>query len=68
MKIIPVGSETLGVRSFSIYVETIDLKIFIDPGLSVVDLKNGYPPTPFEIKALNLVKKNIYRFHNKGQC
>lgn len=59
MKIVPLGGETLGVRSFSVFVETDDLKITIDPGLSVVAIKNGFPPTPFEIKALNEVKNNI---------
>lgn len=66
MEIVPLGSETLGVRSFSVYVETDDLKVVIDPGLSVVKLKKGYPPTPFEIRALKEIKKSIYKFCDKS--
>ncbi len=59
MKIIPLGGETLGVRSMATFVETEDVCILIDPGLSVVSIIHSLPPTPFELRALSNVKENI---------
>ncbi|MCX8094893.1 MAG: MBL fold metallo-hydrolase [Caldisericia bacterium] len=59
MKIYPLAGETLGVRSTSIFVETLDLKILIDPGFSIPKLKNSYPPTPYEFRVGDNIKKII---------
>ncbi|MBC7195329.1 MAG: MBL fold metallo-hydrolase, partial [Caldisericia bacterium] len=64
MKIIPIAGETLGIRSTSIFVETKDLKILIDPGFSIPILKNSFPPTPFEFRASDLTKKKIFYYSN----
>lgn len=59
MRIIPLASETLGVRSMATFVETKDVNILIDPGLSVVSLLHSLPPTPFELRALFGLRKRI---------
>ena len=59
MKIVPLGGETLGVRSMATFVETKDACILIDPGLSVVSIIHSFPPTPFELRALFNVKESI---------
>jgi predicted metallo-beta-lactamase superfamily hydrolase len=62
MKITPLASETLGVRSTSVFVETKNLKILIDPGFSIPILKNSFPPTPYEFRASDSTKKKILDF------
>lgn len=57
MKIFPIAGETLGVRSTSVFVETRDIKILIDPGFSIPQLKNSLPPTPYEFRAGDQIKK-----------
>jgi uncharacterized protein len=53
MKIIPLAAESLGVRSAAFFVETSDLKILIDPGVSLAPIRFGLPPHALEIKAMN---------------
>ncbi len=53
MKIIPLAAESMGVRSSATYVETADVKILIDPGVSLAPMRFGLPPHPLEIKAMN---------------
>jgi predicted metallo-beta-lactamase superfamily hydrolase len=53
MNIIPLAAESLGVRSSAVFIETSDLKILVDPGVSLAPLRFGLPPHPIEIKAMN---------------
>jgi predicted metallo-beta-lactamase superfamily hydrolase len=53
MNIIPLAAESLGVRSSATFVETSDVKILIDPGVSLAPRRFGLPPHPLEIKAMN---------------
>lgn len=50
MKIIPLAFDSLGTRSMATYIETIDLKILIDPSVSLAPIKSGLPPHPIELK------------------
>ncbi len=59
MKVIPIASDSLGVRSLATYVETSDVKIFIDPSAALGPSRYGLPPHPHEITALEKTKKNI---------
>ncbi len=49
MKILPVASDSLGVRSMATYVETKDIKIFIDPGVSISPDRYSLPPHRCEL-------------------
>jgi len=49
MKIKPIAFESLGVRSMATYVETQDVKIFIDPGASVSPDRYSLPPHTIEL-------------------
>ena len=51
MKIIPLAFDSMGVRSTATFVET-DLKILIDPGVSLGALRYGLPPSEKEIEKL----------------
>lgn len=49
MKILPVAFDSLGVRSMATYVETSDVRIFIDPGVSVSPDRYSLPPHRLEL-------------------
>jgi len=49
MKILPVAFESFGVRSMATYVETEDVRIFIDPGVSVSPDRYSLPPHRLEL-------------------
>lgn len=49
MKILPIAFDSLGVRSMATYVETKDVRIFIDPGVSVSPDRYSLPPHRIEL-------------------
>jgi predicted metallo-beta-lactamase superfamily hydrolase len=49
MKILPVAFDSFGARSMATYVETRDVKAFIDPGVSVSPDRYSLPPHKIEI-------------------
>ncbi len=49
MKILPIAFDSLGVRSMATYVETNDVRIFIDPGVSVSPDRYSLPPHRIEL-------------------
>ncbi len=53
MKVIPLAAESMGVRSSATFIETADVRILIDPGVSLAPMRFGLPPHPIEIKAMN---------------
>ena len=59
MNIIPLAAESLGVRSAAFFVETGDVKVLIDPGVSLAPVRFGLPPHAIEIKAMNERWKRI---------
>ena len=61
MKFVPISSDSLGVRSLSVYVETRDLKMIIDPSAALGPSRYGLPPHPKEIEALERTKREIER-------
>lgn len=60
MKIIPVCSESLGVRSLAVFVETNNIKIFIDPS-AALGMRYGLEPSGEEWDALGKFKEKIRR-------
>ncbi|GAH47063.1 unnamed protein product, partial [marine sediment metagenome] len=49
MKILPIAFDSLGVRSMATYVETDDIRIFIDPGVSIAPDRYSLPPHRIEL-------------------
>ena len=49
MKILPIAFDSLGVRSMATYIETKDIRIFIDPGVSVSPDRFSLPPHKLEL-------------------
>ncbi len=65
MKIYPVASDSLGVRSLSVFVES-SINIFIDPSAALGPYRYGLPPKPQEIDALNKYKGEIRELAEKA--
>jgi predicted metallo-beta-lactamase superfamily hydrolase len=66
MKIIPVASDSLGVRSMATYIETRDCKIFIDPSAALGPTRYSLPPTRKELDALYKAKQKISEIAKKS--
>jgi predicted metallo-beta-lactamase superfamily hydrolase len=65
MKIIPISSDSLGVRSMATYVETKDCKILIDPSAALGPKRYGLPPHKKELEALSKTKNKISELAEK---
>jgi predicted metallo-beta-lactamase superfamily hydrolase len=66
IRFIPLAAESLGVRSMCTYVETPDIKILIDPGVSL-GKRFGLSPHPKEYKAIERCRTNISCFASKAE-
>ncbi|MCD6402813.1 MAG: MBL fold metallo-hydrolase [Candidatus Aenigmarchaeota archaeon] len=65
MKILPLASDSLGVRSMATFVET-DVKILIDPGTALGPRRYGLPPHRLELEALDKSLEKIRKFAKKS--
>ncbi len=59
IKVVPLADESLGVRSMCTYVETPDLKILLDAGVSLGPNRFGFPPHPREYEAIAECREKI---------
>jgi len=57
--VVPLATESLGVRSMCTYVETPDVKILLDAGVSLCPIRFGLPPHPKEFKAVDICRRKI---------
>ncbi len=65
MRVEPIVSDSLGVRSLACYVETKDVRIFIDPSAALGPKRFGLPPSKKELETLDYYKKKIHRIATK---
>ena len=65
MKVVPIASDSLGVRSMATYVETQDCKILIDPSAALGPKRYGLPPAEQEIITLEKTKNEIAKTAKK---
>jgi predicted metallo-beta-lactamase superfamily hydrolase len=59
IKVVPLAAESLGVRSMCTYVETPDLRILLDAGVSLCPNRSSLPPHPQEYNAINECRRTI---------
>ncbi|HIH73196.1 MAG TPA: hypothetical protein HA300_07595, partial [Thermococcaceae archaeon] len=52
MKVIPLASESLGVRSLATFLEIGKVGILIDPGAALGPKRYSLPPAKIEMEAL----------------
>jgi len=57
----PLAAESFGVRSMCTYISTPDLRILVDPGVSL-GKRFGLPPHPEEYRALQTMREKILKF------
>lgn len=67
MVVEPLGEESLGVRSMSLYVETEDVRLIVDPGASLAPLRFGLPPHPREFDALRAFRERLRRVVQRAE-
>jgi len=53
LKIRLIASDSMGTRSMATFVETRDVKVFIDPGVALGPSRYGLPPHPLELQRLD---------------
>jgi len=61
VEIRPLAFESIGVRSQATLVETKDLRIVIDPAISLAPIRYGLPPHELEVKRLMELAEVIAR-------
>jgi len=66
MKITPLASESLGVRSLAVYVEVGKRGILIDPGVALGPKRYSLPPANAELEALAKSREKIQAYAEKA--
>lgn len=59
IRVVPLAAESLGVRSMCTYVETSDIKVLFDAGVSLCPYRFGLLPHPLEFKAIEHCRRKI---------
>ncbi|MEM2897325.1 MAG: hypothetical protein QXG01_07150 [Candidatus Bathyarchaeia archaeon] len=67
MRIKPIASDSMGTRSMATYVETSDVKVFIDPGVALAPIRYGLPPHPLELRRLDEHWRAIVKYAEKAE-
>jgi len=67
IRIAPVAAESLGVRSMCTFVETPDVTVLLDAGVSLGPNRYGFPPHPREYEALRESRKKIAEAAKKAK-
>jgi len=57
--VVPLAAESLGVRSMCTYVETPDVRILFDAGVSLCPRRFSLPPHPLEFRAIAECRRRI---------
>lgn len=65
MNVVPVAFDSLGTRSMATYVETDDVRVFIDPSAALGPRRYGLPPHPLEFQRLDEHKARIAEIASK---
>lgn len=66
IKVIPLASESMGTRSMCTFIETPDVRILVDPGVSM-GRRWGLLPHPLEYGALLKSRKRIAHFAERSK-
>jgi predicted metallo-beta-lactamase superfamily hydrolase len=61
IRVVPLAAESLGVRSMCTHVETSDVKILLDAGVSLCPNRFGLAPHPEEFRAIDECRRKIAR-------
>jgi predicted metallo-beta-lactamase superfamily hydrolase len=67
IKVTPLAAESFGVRSMCTLVETPDVKVLLDAGVSLAPNRFGFPPHPQEFQAIIRLRKRIAEAADKAE-
>lgn len=67
IKVTPLASESFGVRSMCTLVETPDITVLLDAGISLCPYRFNLPPHPVEFKTIQKLRKHIAEAADKAQ-
>jgi len=65
MKIIPIASDSLGVRSMATFIETKECRILIDPSAAYTPKRYGLEPHESELETYHKTKEKIRKIAEK---
>jgi predicted metallo-beta-lactamase superfamily hydrolase len=66
-KIVPLAFDSFGVRSMATFIETDDLKILIDPGVSLAPIRYGLEPHPLEWQRLDETWETVKQYTEEAE-
>lgn len=66
IKVKPIAAESLGVRSMCTLVETPDLTILLDAGISLCPYRFNLPPHPIEFQTIKNLRKQMAKAADKA--
>jgi predicted metallo-beta-lactamase superfamily hydrolase len=67
IKVTPLASESFGVRSMCTHVETPDVRLLLDAGISLPPNRFGFPPHPLEFETIARLRKRIAEAADKAE-
>jgi predicted metallo-beta-lactamase superfamily hydrolase len=67
IQVTPLAGESLGTRSMCTYVETPDVRILLDAGVSLCPNRFKLPPHPLEFKVIDESRKRIAEYAKKAE-
>jgi len=66
IRVTPLAAESLGVRSMCTLVETPDLSVLLDAGVSLCSFRFGLPPHPIEFRTIDRLRSRIAEAANQA--
>jgi predicted metallo-beta-lactamase superfamily hydrolase len=67
IKITPLAAESFGVRSMCTLVQSPDIAVLLDAGISLCPYRFSLPPHPFEFQAISKLRKQVAEAADKAQ-
>jgi len=67
IKVTPLAAESFGVRSMCTLVETSDVAVLLDAGVSLAPYRFNLPPHPIEFQTIASLRKKIAEAADKAQ-
>jgi uncharacterized protein len=67
IKVTPLAAESFGVRSMCTLVETSDITVLLDAGISLAPYRFSLPPHPLEFQKIIQLRKRIAEAADKAQ-
>jgi predicted metallo-beta-lactamase superfamily hydrolase len=67
IKVMPLAAESFGVRSMCTIIETPDLTLLLDAGVSLCPYRFRLPPHPIEFETINKLRKSIAEAADKAE-